>query len=102
VSRGAIGHDGPVSDTGETPDIGRRPEPQVNPDPETAPGGADATPTISDPGSTAGEGGQPLTPDQPLSAQTAETDMPDEIQESEGPDESIDDSSARPEVHPTD
>ena len=95
MRQAAIGHDGPVSD-----DIGDRPEPKVNPDPETAPGGADATPTISDPGAAGSS--KPVTPDQPLSAQTENDDIPDEIQEAEGPDESISDESAKPEVHPTD
>ena len=54
------------------------PEAQVD-DIPTAPGGADATVNESDTGR--GEAGGELTPDQPLSAQTDEDDVPDEIQE---------------------
>jgi hypothetical protein len=92
-----MGHDGSVSDNDKMP------EPKVDPDVERAPGGADATVLESEPGAgSAGGAAEPVIPDQPLSAQTDESDVPDEIQESEGPDETIDDEPAEPEVRPTD
>jgi hypothetical protein len=58
------------------------PEPQVDPDPERAPGGADATVVESDVGAS-GDTESLLTPDQPLSAQQEEAEVPDELQEPE-------------------
>jgi hypothetical protein len=92
-----------VSDDNEkTPDM---PEAKVDPDVERAPGGVDATSLESEPGAGVADG-EPVTPDQPLSAQTDEATVPDEIQEPEGPDETIGDDTesdiAEPEVRPTD
>ena len=95
-----MGHDGTVSDNDKMPQA------EVDPDVERAPGGTDATVLESEPGAaSAGDESTPedgpVIPDQPLSAQTDEHDVPDEIQESEGPDETIEDD-ADPEVRPTD
>jgi len=61
-------------------------------DPPGAPGGPDAAAEESDVGEGAHPQGELLTPDPPLSAQTGEHEVPDEIQESEGPDETVGDS----------
>jgi hypothetical protein len=61
----------------------------------------DATSLESEPGAGDDPAG-PVTPDQPLSAQTVQADVPDEIKQSEGPDETIDGGPAEPEVNPTD
>ena len=61
-------------------------------DPPSGPGGVDAAAVESDVGEGEHPDGQLLTPDQPLSAQTEDREVPDEIQESEGPDESVGDS----------
>ena len=84
-----------------TDDNDKMPEPKIDEGVERAPGGADATTHESDVGAGV-HPGSPVTPDQPLSAQTDEKEVPDELQESEGPDETIDDSPAEPEVSPTD
>lgn len=99
-----MGHDGSVSDKDE---IDKMPEAEVDPDVERAPGGVDATLMESEPGATAA-GDQdahedaPVVPDPPLAAQTDQDDVPDEIQETEGPDEEISDKPAHPEVNPPD
>lgn len=63
------------------------PEPQADHDPPRAPGGPDAVPEESDAGEGAHPAGLLVTPDPPLSAQTDETDVPDEIQEPDGADD---------------
>lgn len=83
-----------------SPEIGDLPEPKTD-EIDRAPGGADATPLASDVGATAavsdpdadivdsavGESDftPPVTPDQPLSAQQEEEEVPDAIQEPETP-----------------
>ena len=56
----------------------------VDEDVPRAPGGADASSMESDVG--AGESAEPVTPDQPLAAQTDEVEIPDAIQEGEDTD----------------
>jgi hypothetical protein len=92
-----MGDDDPVS----TDDIGELPEAKTD-DIDRAPGGADATILKSDTGAASilGESpdtellddhvgtddvAEPVTADQPLSAQTDEEDVPDAIQEPEQP-----------------
>ncbi len=70
------------------------PEAHVDPDVERAPGGADASMVESDVGSSDGE---LLTPDQPLSAQTDEVEVPDAIQEGEDTDDEPENESTDPE-----
>ena len=73
-----------------TEELGKLPDAKVD-NVDRAPGGADATPLESDTGAgeSSHEGSQPLTPDQPLSAQQEEEKIPDAIQEPENeePDE---------------
>jgi hypothetical protein len=65
-------------------DLEDRPEPHVDDEPERIPGGADAVPNAE--GDTgAGAEGEPVTPDQPLSAQQGEAGIPDELYEPEPP-----------------
>lgn len=77
-----------MSDTAATdaPDL---PEPTVDPEPPRAPGGPDASPNESDPGSTvsAEERAAAVIPDPPFSAQRDEDDIPEAIQEGEPSDE---------------
>lgn len=66
----------------EIPD---RSEPEVDQEPEPAPGGVDAHLSESDVG--ASSEGTPVIPDVPLSAQQDQTQIPDEVQAPEQPDE---------------
>lgn len=58
-------------------------EPQVDPDVPVAPGGVDAVLAESDVG--AASEGTPVTPDEPMSAQRDEADLPDELSETPPP-----------------
>jgi hypothetical protein len=60
-------------------------------DPPSGPGGADAAAEVSDVGEGEHPQGEVLTPDPPLSAQTEDHEVPDEIQEAEGSDETVGD-----------
>ena len=60
-------------------------------DPPSAPGGPDAAAEESDVGEGEHPQGELVTPDPPLSAQTGEHEVPDEIQEEEGADETVGD-----------
>ena len=74
------------------------PEAKVDEDVDRAPGGADATVTESDVGAGDHSSDELLTADQPLSAQTKETDVPDAIQEAEAPEEGSEGDAADPET----
>lgn len=74
------------------------PEASVDEDVDRAPGGADATVMESDVGAGDHSSDELLTADQPLSAQTQETDVPDALQEPEDTDESADGDAADPET----
>ena len=60
-------------------ELGNMPTPRVDPEPDRAPGGADAIDTVES-DVTVGEGGAPVTPEAPLSAQQDEAQVPDELQ----------------------
>ena len=74
------------------------PEASVDEDVDRAPGGADATVMETDVGAGDHSSDELLTADQPLSAQTQETDVPDALQEPEDTDESADGDAADPET----
>lgn len=74
------------------------PEAKIDEDVDRAPGGADATVMESDVGAGDHSSDELLTADQPLSAQTQETDVPDALQEPEDTDESADGDAADPET----
>ena len=80
-------------DAPEVPDDA--PEAKVDPGVERAPGGADASLMESDVGS--GESDELVTPDQPLSAQTDEVEVPDAIQKGEDADQEGEGDSTDPE-----
>jgi hypothetical protein len=62
--------------------LGDEPVPQTDPTPAEGPGGPDAVPDWE------AAGPDPVTPDQPRSAQVQDKDMPDELSEPEAMDES--------------
>ncbi len=78
----------------DDPDL---PEARIDEDVDRAPGGADATVMESDVGAGDHSSDELLTADQPLSAQTQETDVPDAVQEPEDTDESAEGDAADPE-----
>jgi len=80
-------------DAPEVPDDA--PTAKVDAEVERAPGGADASMMESDVG--AGEADELATPDQPLSAQTDEVDVPDALKEGEDTDDKPESESTDPE-----